>query len=408
MRTVSESPVPALKRVQTIAAGSALFGCIGLIAAFFMNRNSFYASFMFAWVFWGGLSIGAMTLTFLHHTIRAAWSLSILRMIEAANKTMLVMGLIFCAVMIPSVLLGTIYQWTDAEVVAGSELLQRKTFFLNKTGYCVSTIFFFAFWVISGIKLNASSRLQDTTKQESLGQSRTNYSAPLGVVHVILLTFAVTYWIMSLDPAWFSTIYGVWFMIQEMRCMIAVGAVVLLSLRFTRPFNTIVTANVSRDLGWMLIGLSMFWAYVSLSQFLIIWAANLPEEITYYINRFNGWLVYVGAFLIVAQFLMPFLALLSYNVKRSPEKLLPIAVWIAVISALDIWWQITPFFRVGMRMEHIWDYALDFGAFAGIGGIWVWLFCQNLIGFAKDGALVPAHDTRLVEAKIAEMGAHHA
>ena len=305
--TTQKNPVGLFRQVQNIAWGSAAIGIAGLLFAFATgDHKSFYASFMFAWVFWAGLSLGAVTLTFLHHAIRAQWSLSILRVIEAATKVLPIMGILFLLVALYGIYSRELYQWSDPALMQGSELLKRKLFFLNKESFFFWTVTFFVFWGIATWRLNASSRLQDSTSDERLAQSRTNFAAPLGVIHVVLLTFAVTYWIMSLDPAWVSTIYGVWFMIQEMRCMIALGTVIVVGMRLYRPFSEIVTPNVCRDLGWMLVGLTMFWAYISLSQFLIIWSANLPEEITYYVNRFTGPLVLVGAFLIIAQFLVPF------------------------------------------------------------------------------------------------------
>jgi hypothetical protein len=158
----------------------------------------------------------------------------------------------------------------------------------------------------------------------------------------------------------------------------------------------------------MLEGLTMFWAYISLGQFLIIWSGNLPEEITFFNNRFNGALDLVGAMIIVGQFLVPFLALLSFNVKRKPEQLLNVAWWILVFSAIDIWWQVTPFFRVGMKMEYMMAYLYDLAAFLCIGGFWLFFFLRNLLKFAQDGALVAQHDQRLLdEVRALEAGHAH-
>ncbi|MDX1932111.1 MAG: hypothetical protein SFU56_05870 [Capsulimonadales bacterium] len=404
--TTQKNPAAQFRQWQTLAVGMAVLGIFGLIAGFAMDHKAFYTSFMFAWVFWGGLSLGATTLTYLHHTIRAQWSVSILRVAEAANKTLPIMGLLLLAVTGFGILNQELYQWSNPEIIRGSELLQRKTWFLNKEGFFFWSIAFFIYWLLTTRFLNASSRKQDDTLDDRLAERRATFAAPLGVLHVVFLTFAVTYWIMSLDPAWFSTIYGVWFMIQELRLAIALGVIIVIGLRFMKPFSDIVSTSLCRDLGWMLEGLTMFWAYVSLSQFLIIWSGNLPEEITFYNNRFAGALVYLGAALIICQFLVPFIALLSYNWKRNPRTLNATAWWIFVFSAVDIWWQITPFFRVGLKVEDMPGYLLDLGAFAGVGGIWLFLFLGNLLAFARDGVLVPRHDTRPAEEKAALEAGH--
>jgi hypothetical protein len=408
MSTSAKTTSAQFKQWQTLAAGMALLGLAGLVAAYFMDRKAFYTSFMFAWVFWGGLSLGATTLTFLHHSIRAQWSVSILRVAESANKLLVPMVLLLLVVCGIGIVNHELYQWSDPAVVQASELLKRKTWFLNPAGYIGFSLFCAAYWWFTTSTLNRSSRKQDVEvpHDEMLGQARASFAAPLGVIHVVFLTFAVTYWIMSLDPVWYSTIYGVWFMIQELRCAIALGVIIVVGLRALKPFSDIVTPNLCRDLGWMLEGLTMFWAYISLSQFLIIWSGNLPEEITFYTNRFNGALDVLGGLLIVGQWLFPFLLLLSFNIKRKPEQLVPVAWWIFIFSAIDIWWQVTPFFRVGLKMEDIPAYALDLGAFAGIGGLWLFFFLRNLGDFGREGLLVPLHDTRLVEEKRALEAGH--
>jgi hypothetical protein len=286
-------------------------------------------------------------------------------------------------------------------------VLSRKTWWLNQVGFIARGLLYFGYWVFMMNKLNASSRRQDESRDDREAAMRSNWGAPGGVIHVLLLTFATTDWIMSLDPAWFSTIYGVWWMMFGFRVMLAIGIITVVGLRNYKPFNEIVTPLLTKDIGNMLLGFTMLWGYFSLSQFLIIWSGNLPEEVTFYINRFTGPMVYLGAFLIVAQFFFPFVCLISGRTKATPKLLVLVAMWIVVASIIDMFWQITPFFKVGFAMENLGGYALDFAAWAFVGGVWVWVFLNNMMKFSKENALLPLHDTRLQEWKI-ELEHHHA
>ena len=392
------SPIPAFKRAQTIALVAALIGLIGLGVAFIQGATSAaFASFTFGFVFWMTLTIGACSLTYLHHSIKATWSLSILRIVEAGNKTLWWM-LVCWAVMAFGMVNHYLYAWANPANVAASGLLQRKAWFLNPTSYIVWSLIFFAFWIVTTTLLNASSLRQDTSRDKQESDSRASMGAPFGVIHLVALTFALTFWVMSLDPAWVSTIYGVWFMIYGMRLMLAISITILIGLRFTRPYNEVLTDKLSANIGNVLLALTMFWGYITVSQFLIIWSGNLPEEIPFYINRFTGPMVYVGAFLVVGQFFFPFLMLIGMRNKRKPENFFRIAAWIVFVSIIDMVWQITPFFKVGFTWDNIGWYALDFAAFAFVGGVWVTLFTADLIKTAQRNALIPLHDMRLVDA----------
>jgi predicted secreted protein len=384
-----------------------LFLLLGLIAVgvgLFSAPQIFWSSYMFAFVFWGGMTLGATTLTYLHHSIRATWSVAILRILESANKTIPYFACL-CAVLVVGMFTKQIYQWGDPALVAQSEILQKKEYWLNPIGFTVRAVFYFAFWWWTTHILNSSSRRQDETGDDSLGDRRATIAAPLGVVHVILLTLAFTDWVMSLDPAWFSTIYGALFMIGQILAILSMSLIIFLRLRDKRPYNTVVHTQVVRDLGTVMLGFTMFWTYFTLSQFLIIWSGNLPEEIPFYINRFSGGMNIIGGFVVLFQFFTPFVALLSVRLKRDPSILWPVALLVLVVRIVDTWWQVIPFFRVGADALNIGNIAMDLGVWAAVGGLWVILFTSNLLQFAQDNLLVVKHDTRLLEGKIAE--AHH-
>jgi hypothetical protein len=402
----SNSPIPAFQNTRTLFGALGIIGWIGLIAAatVFGNLKAFFSAFTFGFIFWMVLTMGAMTIMFLHHSTRATWSLSFLRVVEAATKTvpaMFVMWIILAA----GLVMHHLYSWNNPDIVAASEPLQRKQWWLNQGGWIVRGILYFLYWWFMTTKLNASSRRQDESHDDREAAMRANWGAPGGVIHILVLTGAVTDWIMSLDPTWFSTIYGVWWMMFGFRVMMAIGVIVVVGQRNKRPFNEIVTPLLTKDIGNMLLGFTMLWGYFSLSQFLIIWSGNLPEEIPFYINRFTGPLVYLGAFLIFAQFFFPFLCLIAGRTKREPHLFVLVAWWIVVMSVVDAFWQVVPFFKVGFTAANLGSYFLDFAGWAAVGGVWVYVFATNLIKFARENALYPAHDIRLLERKI-EWQAH--
>lgn len=386
--------------LRNVAVGVGFIGAIGLAIAAFTDTRVFWASYFFAYIFWLTLSLGSLTLTLLHHTIRGSWGVAILRVIEAGNKTLPLMFVLFLPIAY-AMWSQQLYIWSNPIEVAKSELLQHKALYLNKWAWTIRAAIFWAFWIGISWVLNKSSLRQDVTHDDRLAAARTNLAAPGGVLFVVTLTFAITDWVMSLEPAWFSTIYGVWFMISSLLAALALGTLVVTGLGDRRPYSEVITPALTKDLGNLLLGFTMFWTYCSLSQFLIIWSGNLPEEVTFYINRFNGPLVYIGAFLIVAQFFIPFLCLLAGRTKRTPHLLRNVAAWILVVRLIDVFWQVTPFFRVGLGVENLGAVALDLGAFAALGAIWISVFVAEL----KKHPLLPAHDTRLQERALE--GAHH-
>ena len=205
----------------------------------------------------------------------------------------------------------------------------------------------------------------------------------------------MTDWVMSLDPMWLSSLYGAWHMATSLLFSIAVGSFILLSLRTKSPYSGVIQPQLTKDLGNLMLGFTMVYGYFTLSQFLIIWSGNLPEENIFFVQRFEGPMVYLGAALVVCQFVIPFLLLISGKTKRTPSILRFVAGWIAVVRIVDLFWQIVPFmvnFSGGIAVPVILGAV---GAVLAVGGIWVYVFSGN----ARKVALIPSYDPRLIEAK---------
>lgn len=394
-----------LRKLQQIGYGGGALGAIGLIGlaiAFFIDRKSFYGSYMFGYIVWMCLTLGCFGFTLLHHMIRGYWGLAALRIWEAGSRNLPMMALLFIPILF-GMITGDIYHWSNPDLVAQSEILQRKSFYLNKHWWFIRTVLYFAFWISVSIVLNRSSQRQDQTLDESMGAWRQRFAAPCFLVFMITMTFAFTDWVMSLDDEWFSTIYGLWFAICSGISAFALSNLVIGGLAHRRPYNTHWSANLGRDLGNLMLALTMLWAYTSLSQFLIIWSGNLPEEIGYYVKRHTGPLLYIGTFLICFQFFGPFIALLSTRSKRTPTLLAKLAGWLLFMRVVDMFWTMTPFFRPSLDVVDAPIWALDLAALVGIGGLWLFTWSQNL----KQANLIPTHDPRLHESYL-EAQAHHA
>jgi hypothetical protein len=366
----------------------------------------FWSSYMYGYLFWLGMTLGATTLTFLHHTIRAQWSNVIARFLEAGNKNLWIMGLGFLPILFDVLFTHQIFPWSNPEIM--KHLPPSKHVWFSTGGFVFRAICYFAFWILTTRKLNASSEIQDHTLDPALGKARQSFAPPMGVIHVILLTFAITDWMMSLDPEWMSTIYGVVYMIWGMLANIALGTFILLSFKDKKPFSSVMPQTSTResrpgiikDLGNMQLGLTMFWTYTTLSQFLIIWSGNLPEEVNFYKHRFEGvagsqfspYLV-LGTLIIFCGFLLTFVSLLSGNAKRDPIRLRFISGWILVWRLLDMWWQVIPFFRSGANPDNLKYILSDIGAVLFFGGVWGYFFFLNLTKLP----VLPLYDTRTVE-----------
>lgn len=353
-------------------------------------------SWVYAYTFWVSMTLGCLGLMLLHYVLRSSWSLAALRIWEAGAKVWWIMGLLSLPLFLnmAGILGEPIYPWVHPEQAANAEIrhiLERRSGYLNLPFMVARTIGYFAIWGLFTLVLTRSSRRQDETGDRSLAQRRTNISAPGLVVFVLTITFAFTDWVMSLDTTWFSTIYGIWFLVGSGLAGLALGTLLLINGANTKPFSDVVTPQLTRDLGNMLLGFTMLWAYMSLSQFLIQWSANLPEEIVYYVVRTSGIWNILGVALILFQFFLPFLLLLSGRTKRTPSYLRTVAIIILVMRVVDVYWIVIPAMRpFGSSPVQA---LLDLVCLAALGIVWIVAFRFYL----RQAPLLAHHSPRVTE-----------
>jgi hypothetical protein len=341
-------------------------------------------------LYWVHLALGCLAGVLLAHIVAGNWSFTIRRFLEAGTMTLPLLAVFF----IPLIFgMGVLYPWTNPETVAHSELLQHKSGYLNIPFFLGRTVLYFAVWFVLAYFLNRWSARQDETDDPGLQKKLGILSPPGMILYMLTATFAAFDWMMSLEPDWFSSIYGVLFVSGQALMAVAFSVIVLALFRKKQPVAERATIAIFNDLGNFLLGLVAFWAYIAFSQYLIIWSGNLPEEIIWYITRTQGGWQYVALALIIFNFTLPFVVLLARAVKRRVNLLVFIAIFIAVMRYVDLYFLTMPALR-----PTLWVHWLDFVIPVAMGGFWVALFAWAL----KRKALIPLHDPRFEEAP-----AHH-
>ncbi|MGH9657345.1 MAG: hypothetical protein ACRD96_02315 [Bryobacteraceae bacterium] len=372
-----------LKRRSLLAGAAAMALCA---VGFFTSREQFFRSYLVAFVFWNGLALGSLAIGMLHQMTGGAWGIVIRRVLGAATRTFPASLALFLPLAFG---LPALYQWARPELVAADHLLHLKAPYLNVPFFLGRSALYFAIWIALVHLLNKWSLAQDYSTAEPYHTRLQMLSGPGLLLYGATVTFSSIDWVMSLDPHWFSTIYGILFMGGQGVGALALVIAVLPLLVRHEPLKSAITHKHVHDLGKLLFAFIMLWAYFSFSQFLIVWSANLPEEIPWYLTRMNGGWQWIGLALILFHFVLPFLLLLSRDAKRNRRILAPVAVGILAMRVVDLFWMAAPSFA-----ERVSVHWLDLAALAGVGGLWLAAFFHQL----QQRPLLPVHDPMLEEA----------
>lgn len=382
----SYSPPPEVGRLQM---PSLVIGILGLLlcgAGALRSPDQFFHSYLIAYVFWIGITLGCLAMLMLHHLTGGAWGLVIRRVLEAATRTLPLMVLFFLPLFFGA---RYLYVWARVDALTASRILQHKAPFLNMRFFLIRAVFYFVVWYVVARFLNQSSHDQDQSPDPRLVRRLEAISGPGLILYGLTATFASIDWVMSLEPEWFSTIFGILFMGGQALSAIsfAIGAAVLLARR--EPMSAVVLPDHLHDLGKLLLAFVMLWAYFAFSQFLIIWAGNLPKEIPWYLHRLEGNWIWVGLMIVLFHFLLPCLLLLTRDLKRSGSYLAAIAVMVMLVRLVDLFWLIAPTIHQRGFKVH-W---MDLAAPLGVGGVWLALFAGELM----KRPLLPLRDPRMKE-----------
>lgn len=366
-----------------------LAGAVGLAlcaVGYFVSPEQFFRSYLIAFVFWNGMALGSMAIAMLHHMTGGAWGVVVRRIFEAATRTFPVTFVLFLPLLLGMPIL---YEWARPEA-ANDPLLHEKAAYLNVPFFIGRAAIYFLAWLALSFFLNKWSLEQDEHGAEPYHTKLQLLSGGGLLAYGATVTFASIDWMMSLDPHWFSTIYGILFMGGQGVSALAFVILILTLIGNDRPLSDILTSRHLHDLGKLLFAFIMLWAYFNFSQYLITWSANLPEEIPWYIARMQGGWGVIAVALIVFHFALPFMLLLSRSTKQNYSVIGPVALLVLVMRIIDLYWLAGP-----LGEEHkMGVHWLNFTAPIGVGGVWLAAFFHQL----KQRPILPQHEPMLEEA----------
>ncbi|HEV7893302.1 MAG TPA: hypothetical protein VGP08_21980 [Pyrinomonadaceae bacterium] len=370
-----------------------VFTVIGVVLAYALGSAAGYGglvhvfrSYLVGFVFCTGLSVGSLAWLSLGHMTGGAWALTSRRLFEAATRTLPLCALMFVPVVVSLFVHEhghSLYEWSDPAVVAGDPSLQHKKIYLNPLFFIVRTVIYFAVWFFFAWKLNRWSAEQDSTADPRIRRKMQDISGPVILLFGLTVTFAAVDWGMSLEPHWFSTIYGLIIMAGWGLAALAFMIMVASFLSRREPMAEAYNSVHFHDWGKLLLALVMLYAYFAFSQFLIIWAGNLPEEIPFYLRRLRGGWEYAGLAVVMFHFALPFVLLLSRPRKQRAISLRKVAALMLFMRVFDLVFFFAPSVHQGGEAAFGWrdlvtSFVPMFAMAIGLGGIWLWYYFGQL------------------------------
>jgi hypothetical protein len=391
------TPPPVVKTIgQRSLIVGVVFGIVALVLAF-LSPDEFYRAYLIGFMCWLGVALGSMAILMIRHLTGGGWGMVIRRIQGAAMRTLPLLAILFIPVALG---IHRLYIWAqpldqikDKHLREHLESLTQT--YLTTAGFVYRAIFYFAIWNLISFLLSRWSKETDRPGIDNTARFKA-VAGPGLILYGFTISFAAIDWIMSLDPSWISTIFGLIILIGEVLSAMCFAVVIERILYNYKPMSEMLKPDFVHDHGKWMLAFSMVWAYFSFSQWLIIWAGNLPSEITFYIRRLNGGWGSVGFFLAIFGFAVPFAILLSRPFKRDIRRLVWLAVWIMFIRYVDLFWIIEPNFSQTLKIT-----VADIVVPIAIGGFWLAYFCRNL----SQLPLLPAYDPSAGE--VLEHEHHH-
>jgi hypothetical protein len=376
------SGAASVERISGVIGGLGLLLCV---AGFFASRAEFFQSYLFAFQYWGGFAFGGLCVLLMNNVVGGKWGVTIRRLLEAKVRTLPVVLLLFLPLLLG---LSYLYPWAN-DTIHHNKVVAHKAPYLNTPFFVIRLFCYFALWIFFAMRVQKMTDRQDETGDPTLVVRLRQFSAPALLAFVLTATLAFIDWVLSSDPEFFSTVFGALILVGDVLQTFALSIIVLILISRDDRFGNRIGPRILHDLGNLMFAFTIFWTYLSASQLIIVWPADLPQEIGYYLLRTRGFWRYLTWALGLSMFAIPFLALLSQNRKRNPKRLIRVAIWILLARLLDVFWVVEPTFRnKGFAL-----YWTDFAAFLGVGGIWVFVY----LGQLRRRPLLPLHDPRLPE-----------
>lgn len=361
-------------------------GCAIALGAAFLDPVQAIRSYLIGFLFWLGIALGSMGILSLHHVAGGSWSAMIRRPLEAAVRTIPLMAIFFLPVLVGA---PALFEWADPDHVAHDPILQAKQPYLNLPFFYLRGGLYFVAWIGLGWFLTRWSVRQDQ-EGSGLHPDRLEYlSRGALILYALTMSFAAVDWVMSLEPHWFSMVFGLLLIAAQGLAAFAFVIPVLIWLDRGGDLGGLLATKQLKDLGSFLFAFVMIWAYLGLSQLLIIWSANNPEEIPWYLVRSTGGWWWTAVFLMVFHFVIPFIVLLGRGAKSNRRILAVMALWLLFCRWVEMIWLIVPAWSKDGFVLHPFDLLMP----VALGGVWLWWFFSALAAHP----LLPLHDVSLEE-----------
>ena len=359
-----------------------ILGLAGCVAGWIFAPRDFFVAYLFAELFFLGISLGSLCLLMIHHLTAGHWGYAVRRFLESAIGNLPLLALLFVPICFG---LTDLYPWKHPALVAANEVLHKKAAYLNTPGFVIRAAIVFAIWIIIARFLLKHSAQQDVTVSVEPTRKMRRLSGPGLVIYPVTMTFASVDWVMSLEKDWYSTMFPVLICIGQVLSALAFVILLLSAVSRSSEIEPLAGEETFHKLGNLLLAFTMMWAYLAFSQLLIIWSGNLPHEISWYLHRVDhGWR-WAAIFIVLFHFFVPFFLLLSRPVKKRRRVLATVAACVLVAHIVAVWWAVAP-----SIFEHFYIGWLTLAAFLAVGGIWSAAFLWNL----ERKRLVPLNDPR--------------
>jgi hypothetical protein len=379
-------PGHILFRVPWVAIG---VGVVGLVASFALrggDPKQFAFSWLFAFLFFLSLALGALYFVLIHFATQAGWGIVVRRLAENTMAAIPLFALLFVPLLMG---MGELFPWAHPAAGEHNHVLAGKAPYLNTSFFVIRAAVYFVAWSAIAWFFIGRSRRQDQSRETGISLTLKRLSGPAVIVLALTQTFAAVDWIMSLDPSWYSTIFGVYWFAGSFVSFFALVTIMVVRLRSFGFLKDVVGLEHFHDLGKLLFAFTVFWAYIGFSQYFLIWYGNIPEETIFFRHRLEGSWTAVSLLLAAGHFIVPFFFFMPRTIKRKPGLLALGAAWMLAMHAVDIYWLVMPVMHPhGVALS-----ALDFAAFIAVGGLFIGLVSRMML----QAPLVPVGDPRLPE-----------
>jgi hypothetical protein len=388
---MTEQDYRAPESIDRMRQRALIAGVVGLVICIIgvvKAPDRFFPSYLLAFMFVLGLSLGSLGLLMLQHLTGGNWGIIIRRPLESATRVLALVAVLFVPIFFGMKYLYA--AWLNVPSSGEGALSEFQRSYLTLNGFRIRSILYFVIWLILVFLFNRWSREQDVNREDRGLRRRLKMLAGPGIIlYVFVMSFAAIDWVMSISPHWASTIYGFLFVAGQLISSMALMIALVVLLARSGPLSGVLQPRHIHDLGKLLLAFVMLWAYFSFSQLLIIWSGNQPEEITFYYSRLHSQWGVVAVLVLIFHFFVPFFLLLSRDLKRNTKLLPRVALWLIFMRLVDLFWMTRPEFT-----PHAWPNLWDLAAVLALGGLWFFVFAGQL----KQLPLLPLGDPKLAEA----------